>query len=148
MAIARYAVDTSALARMKDDIVAERLEPLLERGLVATCAMLNPEALYSAESPTDYLKITEWRNAIMEYVDTEEAHLERAQQVQAELAVSSKAPSGQAPGPDHRGDRELKTGRLTGTCRTTRQLKGTASTGSDLRNPVGADGFEPPTARV
>jgi len=49
--IARFLIDTSAGARMRLDTVAERLEPLLTGGLVATCATLEAEALYSVGSP-------------------------------------------------------------------------------------------------
>jgi len=35
MAIAAYLVDTSALARLKDDDVAEVIRPLVKRGLTA-----------------------------------------------------------------------------------------------------------------
>ena len=52
--IARYLVDTSAVARMRDPEVAERLSPLIEAGLVATTASLDAEALYSARNPLDY----------------------------------------------------------------------------------------------
>lgn len=51
MAIATYLVDTSANARLDNPAVAQVLGPLHERGLCATCAVLNLEALYSARFP-------------------------------------------------------------------------------------------------
>ena len=39
--IARFLIDTSAAARMRLVVVADRLEPLISGGLVATCATLD-----------------------------------------------------------------------------------------------------------
>jgi predicted nucleic acid-binding protein len=89
MAVARFLVDTSAEARLAVPAVYDRLENLFDRGLVATCAMLNLEALWSAQSPEDYEKIWRPRAAIFEYVDTLEADLQRAQEVQRILAEKS-----------------------------------------------------------
>ncbi len=52
--------------------------------------MLNLEALWSARSPEDYTNIQNWRNGILEYVDTDERDMERAQEMQALLAASSR----------------------------------------------------------
>ncbi len=52
--IARYLLDTSAAARMQHSLVAARLVPLIESGVVASCAILDAEALYSARSPAEY----------------------------------------------------------------------------------------------
>jgi hypothetical protein len=51
---ARYLVDKSALARFPLKPVGDRLRPLLEDGLVATCAIIDLEVLYSARSAADY----------------------------------------------------------------------------------------------
>ncbi|WP_448616954.1 hypothetical protein [Modestobacter sp. URMC 112] len=40
--IARFLVDTRAAARMRQAAVAERLEPHITGGLVATCATRGP----------------------------------------------------------------------------------------------------------
>jgi len=52
--IAGFLIDTSAAARMRLAAVADRLEPLITGGLVATCAGLDAEALYSTRSPAEY----------------------------------------------------------------------------------------------
>lgn len=57
MAIARYLVDTSAMNRLARQAVRDRLAPLIEKGLVATCPMLDLEALFQAQSPGDYERI-------------------------------------------------------------------------------------------
>jgi hypothetical protein len=51
--IAWFRIDTSAAARMRLAVVADRLEPLIASGLVATCATLDAEALSSARSPAE-----------------------------------------------------------------------------------------------
>lgn len=51
---ADYLADKSALARMSVPAVADRLRPLLEDGLVATCAVVDLEVLYSSRSLADY----------------------------------------------------------------------------------------------
>jgi predicted nucleic acid-binding protein len=69
--------------------VATVLEPLLERGMVATCAILDLEALYSAQSLEEYRREERYRAAVLEYVDTEERDLDRALELQAGLAEKS-----------------------------------------------------------
>jgi predicted nucleic acid-binding protein len=51
---ATYLADKSALARLGLEAVARHLVPLLEEGLVATCAIIDLEVLYSARSGRDY----------------------------------------------------------------------------------------------
>jgi predicted nucleic acid-binding protein len=51
---ARYLADKSALARLPLPAVAERLRPLITDGLIATCAIVDLEVLYSARSLDDY----------------------------------------------------------------------------------------------
>jgi predicted nucleic acid-binding protein len=52
--IARYAVDTSVWARRRQPAVAQRVVPLIGAGLVATCSVLDAEALCTARSPAEY----------------------------------------------------------------------------------------------
>jgi hypothetical protein len=49
--IARFLIDTSAAARMATPRVGDRLAPLINDGVVATCATLDSEALYSLPKP-------------------------------------------------------------------------------------------------
>ncbi|MGH9105269.1 MAG: PIN domain nuclease [Acidimicrobiales bacterium] len=51
---ARYLVDKSALARFPLPAVAARLRPLMDGALVATCAIIDLEVLYSARGLADY----------------------------------------------------------------------------------------------
>jgi len=82
---ARFLADKSALARMDTPAVATRLGPLLTEGLVATCAVVDLEVLYSARSPADYEALREERRAFPD-VPITPAVMERALQVQRLLA--------------------------------------------------------------
>jgi hypothetical protein len=61
---AAYLADKSTLARLSLPPVAARVVPLLEEGLVATCAIIDLEVLYSARSAADYEEVLEERRAL------------------------------------------------------------------------------------
>lgn len=61
---ARYLADTSALARFPVPSVRARLEPLLEDGDLATCAVVDLEVLYSSRNLVDYEEILEERRSL------------------------------------------------------------------------------------
>lgn len=61
---ARYLADKSALARFPNPAVAARLRPLLEDGLLATCAIVDLEVLYSSRNLADYEAILEERHSL------------------------------------------------------------------------------------
>jgi predicted nucleic acid-binding protein len=82
---ARYLVDKSVLARANHSAVDLLLRPLLEQGLGATCAIIDLEVLYSAQSHRDYEAIREERLAF-EPAPIDEAVLQRALAVQRLLA--------------------------------------------------------------
>jgi len=84
--VARYLIDTSAAARMRQPAVAERLAPLIEAGLVATTAQLDAEALYSARSPVEYEQLWADRRLAYEYLPTDEEHWRAALDAQRQLA--------------------------------------------------------------
>jgi predicted nucleic acid-binding protein len=88
--IARFLIDTSAAARMRLDAVAERLEPLITGGLVATCAVLDAEALSSARSPAEYERVWADRRDAYEYLPTEDGHWQRAFDAQRVLARTGR----------------------------------------------------------
>jgi len=90
--VARYLVDTSAAARMDHELVAERVAPLITAGLVATCAPLDFEALFSARGPQDYEQIRADRQAAYEYLPVLDGHWQRALEVQRSLARVSRQP--------------------------------------------------------
>ena len=88
--IARFLIDTSAAARMRLTSVAERLEPLITGGLVATCATLDAEALYSARSPAEYEQLRVDRREAYEYLPTDDAHWQQAFDAQRSLARTGR----------------------------------------------------------
>lgn len=88
--IARYLLDTSAVARMRHPIVAARLAPLIEGAVVATCATLDAEALYSARSPDEYEQLRADRRQAYEYLPTDDRHWQQAFDAQRELARSGR----------------------------------------------------------
>lgn len=87
---ARYLADKSALARMGRPSVGERLEPLLESGLVATCSVVLLEVLFSARSPSDYRETRERLTLALELAEMDQAVLDRAVELQALLAERSR----------------------------------------------------------
>jgi predicted nucleic acid-binding protein len=88
--IARYLIDTSAAARMRNVQVAERLAPLIEAGLVATTAQLDAEALYSARNPADYEQLWSDRRLAYEYLPTDDEHWQTALSTQRSLAQQGR----------------------------------------------------------
>jgi hypothetical protein len=61
---AAYLADKSALARLSLPAVASRVVPLLEDGLIASCAIVDLEVLYSARSRADYEEVLEERRSL------------------------------------------------------------------------------------
>ena len=88
--IAKFLIDTSAAARFAHPLVRTRLAPLIEGGVVATCATLDAEALYSARNPDEYLQLTRDRRAAYEYLPTDDEHWQAAFAAQRELARSGR----------------------------------------------------------
>lgn len=88
--IAQYLIDTSAAARMTEPLVRERLTPLIIAGVVATCATLDAEALYSARNPAEYEQLRADCRAAYEYLATEDEHWQQAFGAQRELARSGQ----------------------------------------------------------
>lgn len=58
-----YLADKSALSRFTVPTVERRLRPLMEDGLIATCAIIDLEVLYSARSLSDYEAVQAERRA-------------------------------------------------------------------------------------
>jgi hypothetical protein len=61
---ARFLADKSALARFPVASVAQRLRPLMEEGLIATCAIIDLEVLYSSRDLADYEAVLEERRSL------------------------------------------------------------------------------------
>jgi len=75
---------------MHHPLVAGRLGPLIEAGLVATCATMDAEALCSTRSPGDYEPIRADRRIAYEYLPTDDRHWQEAFDAQRDLARTSR----------------------------------------------------------
>jgi len=75
---------------MHHPVVADRLGPLIEAGLVATCATLDAEALCSTRSPGEYERIRADRRIAYEYLPTEDRHWQEAFDAHRELARTGR----------------------------------------------------------
>lgn len=84
-----YLGDTSALARLHQPPVADRLVPLLEAGLVARCTPTDLEAGFSSRSPASHREMRELR-AAWPFVAIDQRVLDRAVEVQDALAAQSQ----------------------------------------------------------
>lgn len=88
MAVATYLADKSAYARLHQPVVLARLGPMIERGLVATCSLVDLELLFSTRSAQDYDDVLFERRAF-ERLEIEQVDWDRAVDVQRELAHRS-----------------------------------------------------------
>jgi predicted nucleic acid-binding protein len=84
-AVARYLADKSALARLHLPAVADVLEPRIEAGLVATCAVIEFEILWSTRSPAEFDAVMEDRDLGYEWLSTEDADWRRVLDLQQQL---------------------------------------------------------------
>ena len=82
---ARYLADKSSLARFLHPVVEARLRPLLEEGLIATCAIVDLEVLFSSRSLVDYEAVLLERRSLDSAPITPEV-LDLATNLQHELA--------------------------------------------------------------
>jgi predicted nucleic acid-binding protein len=80
-----YLADASALHRLSAPAVAARVNPLLEAGLIATCAIVDLEILFSTRNDVEHRKVRNERRALIRAPITETV-LERAIDVQGLLA--------------------------------------------------------------
>jgi predicted nucleic acid-binding protein len=85
-----YLVDKSVIARERHDPVAQRAQPLLMAGLLATCATVELEVLYSARNPGEYEQLRADRLRAYTWIPMDDdVHL-RALDVQRRLARSNQ----------------------------------------------------------
>ena len=89
-AVARYIADKSALARLHLPTVNAALSPLIESGLVATCAMIEFEVLWSTRSSAEFAEVRTDREAGYEWLPMEDTHWRRAIDVQQALWSSGQ----------------------------------------------------------
>ena len=85
MAVARYLPDTSIWARLRRPAVLAAFAPLVDRGLVGTCAIVDLEILYSARTGDEHDHFRTQRSAF-EYFPTTDEIAQRAIEVQGLLA--------------------------------------------------------------
>jgi len=78
VAVVRYIVDTSAIARWLRPPVRAALSPLIERGMVATCGVIELEVLFSARDKPGYSAIRSDRRAAYEWLPIEDGDVHRA----------------------------------------------------------------------
>lgn len=75
---------------MRLSVVPERLEPLINGGLVGSCASLGTEALHSARTPEEYEQVRADRREAYEHPPTDDGHWQRAFDAQRELARTGR----------------------------------------------------------
>jgi len=84
-----YLGDTSALARITQPQIADRLSPLIDSGLVARCTPTDLEAGFSSSSPASHRAMREARSA-WPFITMDQSVLDRAVEVQDQLAERSR----------------------------------------------------------
>lgn len=82
----RYLLDKSAAYRVHLLAVRQRLEPLMERGLLARCGVADLEFGVSARSREDHSVLGGYRRDALEYLTTPDEVWDRAWQVQEAMA--------------------------------------------------------------
>lgn len=85
-----FLVDTSAIARVSFGIVRTELTRLGRLGLLATCATVDLEVLYSARSPKEYLAIASRRREGFTDLPLRPEIGDRARSVQVEMSKTSQ----------------------------------------------------------
>lgn len=75
---------------MQHQAVFERISPLVLRGLAATCAALDFEALFSSRRPSEYEDIKLRRALSYAYLPTIDRDWQRALEIQGEFARQSR----------------------------------------------------------
>lgn len=81
-----YLADKSAIVRLKHEVVASRLTPLIMNGAVATCGIVELEVLYSARGERDLVETRARRAIAYARLPMVEADFVRAEEVMTLLA--------------------------------------------------------------
>jgi predicted nucleic acid-binding protein len=89
-AVASHLADTSALARLHRPVVAAVLGPLIEAGLVGTCAVIECELGWATRSGAEFDLVRADRDEGYEWLPTHDEDWRRALEVQAMLWRSGK----------------------------------------------------------
>ena len=85
-----YLIDKSALARASHPRVGGRLEPIIEAGAAATCAIIDLEVLYSTRNQSDHARTRTRRELAYGHVPLTDGIFQRAIEVQGLLAGSGR----------------------------------------------------------
>lgn len=83
--VATCLADTSALARLRHPVVAAELAPLIEAGLVATCAVIDLELAWATRTGTEFDQLRADRDTGYEWLPTHDGDWRRALEVQGQL---------------------------------------------------------------
>lgn len=84
-AVATHLADTSALARLRHPAVAAALGPLIDSGLVGTCAVIDFELAWATRSSSEFDQLLADRDTGYEWLPTHDEDWRRALEVQALL---------------------------------------------------------------
>jgi hypothetical protein len=87
--VVRYLIDKSALARAGRPSVERKLTPLLERGLLAICGIVELEMLYSARNGGDHGQMRYELETGLTWLRTEDEDFRRATEIQGLLAAKA-----------------------------------------------------------
>jgi predicted nucleic acid-binding protein len=90
VALTRYLVDKSALARLHLPAVREELEPLMQRALVGICGVTELEMLYSARNIQERARMKEQLEASLDSVTTPEDIWDQAAEIQEALTEQAQ----------------------------------------------------------
>jgi predicted nucleic acid-binding protein len=86
----RFLIDTSAAARMGNALVADVLRDPIRAGLVATTAVLDADALFSARSADEFARLRDDRRIAFEYLPTDDEDWQVAIDAQQRLAQQGR----------------------------------------------------------
>jgi predicted nucleic acid-binding protein len=89
VAVASYLADKSVWARLGQQAVLAAFAPLVDRGLVGTCAIIDLEILYSARSGAQHEHVRAQRGAFDYFPMTDEI-AQRAVEIQGLLATAGQ----------------------------------------------------------
>lgn len=94
MAVAQYLADKSAWVRLRQPTFADVLAPLVERGVVGTCGVVDLEMLYSVREGTEHAQVRGERRSLP-WLPMPDEVWDRAIEVQGLLAARGqhRAPS-------------------------------------------------------
>lgn len=85
VAVAVNLADTSAPARLRHPTVAATLTPLIEAGLVATCAVIDLELTWTTRTGAEFDQLRADRDTGYEWLPTNDSDWRRALDVQSTL---------------------------------------------------------------